>query len=256
MSKLSDILKKINQTAPAPMGFRTSRTVEKTPSLTIIGEVKGNGAVLKTVAGADAILIRNSEAGMTAKNLQKSAKPLKDTPWGIYLDESEDNAAALTESGCDFVIMSPASPVPAAPQDEKTGKILQIDSAMDDGLLHAVNDLAVDAVLLTDSFDESGALVWHQLMIYRHITAFIGKPVLAPVPATITEIELKALWNAGIDGVVVEVDAAGGDLQSLKDLTAKLPPRTARKPGKTDVRLPGGGSQTAPPDEEEEEEDE
>jgi hypothetical protein len=255
MSKIIDILKKQNQATPAPMGFRTSRAVEKPPTMTIIADVKVNGTAIKNIAGADALLLRNAEAGMTAKNLQKAAKSLKDTPWGLYLDENEDDAAALSEAGCDFMIMSPASRVPAAPQDEKTGKFLQIDSAMDDGLLHAINDLPVDGVLLTDAFGESGSLVWHQLMIYRHVTAFIGKPVLAPVPATITEAELKALWNAGIDGIVVEVDATGGDLQNLKELAGKLLPRTAGKQGKTDVRLPSGGGQMAPPDEEEEEDE-
>ena len=129
---------------------------------------------------------------------------------------------------------------------------------MDDGLLRAVNDLPADAVLLTDTFDESGSLVWHQLMIFRHLTTFISKPLLVPVPAAITEGELKALWDAGIDGVVV--DATGvGDLKGLRQIADKLPPRSARKRGKMDVMLPMAGGEaytTPPPDEEEEEEDE
>jgi hypothetical protein len=143
------------------------------------------------------------------------------------------------------------------PQDEKTGKLLQVESSMDDGLLRAVNDLPADAVLLTDTFDESGALVWHQLMIYRHLTAFISKPLLVSVPATISEVELKALWDAGIDGVVVDAES-GADLKELHQMAGKLPPRAAPKRGKTDVTLPRIGRETnaPPPPDEEEEEDE
>lgn len=262
MSRLIDGLKKLTQTAPQPMGFRTSRSVATPPTILIIARVKLNGdsAPVKDVVGADGILLHADEAGLTAKNLQKLVKPLKDTPWGVYLDESEAEAAALMEAGCDFLVISPASRILAVPQDEKTGKILQVESSMDDGLLRAVNDLPVDAVLLTDTSDDGGTLVWHQLMIFRHLAAFISKPLLVPVPDAISEVELKALWDAGIDGVVTETDiAGGGDLKELREIAGKLKPRTARKPGKMDVILPRAGVETAnapPPDEEEEEEDE
>ena len=242
------------------MGFRTSRQAETPPSILIIAMLKtnGTGSPVKSVSGADAILLHANESGLTASTLQKIVKPLKDTPWGVYLDENGDGAAALVEAGCDFVVLSPTSRISAAPQDEKIGKILQVESSMDDGLLRAVNDLPADALLLTDTFDENGALVWHQLMIYRHLTAFISKPLLVPVPAAITEVELKALWDAGIDGVVVEVDVnGGGDLKELREIAGKLPPRSARKRGKMDVMLPrlSQETQTAPsPDEEEEDE--
>jgi hypothetical protein len=260
MSRLIDGLKKLNQTAPQPMGFRTSRSAATPPTILIIAKLKIDGTVspLKSVPGADAILLHADEPGLTAKNLQKVAKPLKDTPWGVYLNESEDDATALVAAGCDFLLISPTSKIIAVPQDEKTGKILQVESSMDDGLLRAVNDLPVDAVLIIDTFDDSDPLVWHQLMILRHLTAFISKPVLVPVPATISESELKALWDAGIDGVVAEANVTGGDLKALREIAGKLTPRSARKTGKMDVVLPrvGGAAPTIPPPDEEEEEDE
>jgi hypothetical protein len=243
------------------MGFRTSRQAETPPAIMIIAGVPTNGigSPVKSIAGADAILLHTDEPGLTAKNLQKIVKSLKDTPWGVHLDDSGDEAAAMVEAGCDFMVFSPTSRISAVPQDEKTGKILQVESSMDDGLLRAVNDLPADAVLLTDTFDESDALVWHQLMIFRHLANFISKPLLVRVPATISEVELKALWDTGIDGVVVEVDiTGGGDLKELRQMAGKLPPRSARKRGKMDVLLPRTSGETiteAPPDEEEEEDE-
>ena len=240
------------------MGFRTSRQTEMPPSMLIIAILKtnGTGSPVKSIAGADAILLSAKEPGLTALTLQKMVKPLKDVPWGVYYEESGDEATKLVEAGCDFLVFSPTSRIPAVPQDEKLGRILQVESSMDDGLLRAVNDLPADAVLLTDTLENDG-LVWHQLMIFRHLSTFISKPLIVPVPATITEVELKALWDAGIDGVLVEVDATqGGDLTELHEIAGKLPPRSARKRGKMDVLLPRMAGETgaaAPPDEEEEE---
>jgi hypothetical protein len=144
------------------------------------------------------------------------------------------------------------------PKNEKTGKILQVDSSMDDGLLHSLNDLPADAALVTDSFGEGDALVWHHLMLLRHMALLISKPLIVLVPAAVTEDELKALWDAGIDAVMVPVDIPKGEnLKELHETAAKLPRRTPRKQGKMNVFLPRSTeSKSAPPPDEEEEEDE
>jgi len=127
---------------------------------------------------------------------------------------------------------------------------------MDDGLLRAANDLPVDAVLIADTYEGGGSLVWHQLMIYQHLANFISKPLIVPVPAAITGVELKALWEAGVDGVIVEMDDAGAEeLKNLRQAIDTLPPRSARKRGKADALLPHlpGEARAEPPDEDEDE---
>jgi hypothetical protein len=173
----------------------------------------------------------------------------------VYLEESGGNTAALIEGGCDFVVFSPASRIPDLPQDEKIGKILQVESSMDDGLLRAVNDLPADAVLVTDALDDRETLTMHRLMIYRHLANFIAKPLMVPVATNITEAELKALQDAEIDGVMVEM--GGENLKELSKTISKLPPRAAKKRDKAGVLLPHLGSETSPaiPDEEEEEDE-
>jgi len=258
MSQLIDGLKKIAQTIPQPMGFRTSRQAEVIPKILIIAslEVSTTNAPADNIDGADAILLHSDKPNMTAKAIQKIVEPLPKIPWGVYLDDDDKQAAV--EAGCDFVVFSPASRISTTMQNEKLGKILQVESSMDDGLLRAVNDLPVDALLVTDSYEESGTLVWHQLMILQHLENLISKPLIVPVPANITEVELKALWEAGIDGVMVEVDAMKtGGLKELRQAISKLPPRSARKRGRVDVLLPrtGGETPAIAPDEEEEEEE-
>jgi hypothetical protein len=261
MSRLIDRLRKLSDAAPQPMGFRTSRPAAAAITIVIIAREKINNtdSPAAGIDGADAILLDTEKADLTAKTIQKIAKPLKDIPWGVYAEQYEDKQAALIEAGCDFVVLSPASRIPAIPQDEKVGKILQVESSMDDGLLRAVNDLPVDAVLVADTFENSSSLIWHQLLIFRHLANFIAKPLIVTVPAAINEAELKALWNAGVDGVMVAVDVTKGEnLKELREIAGKLPPRAALKRGKGGVLLPriSGEPQAAPPPDEEEEEDE
>ena len=154
---------------------------------------------------------------------------------------------ALIGAGCDFVVFSPTARITDLP-DEKTGKIVQVDSSMDDGLLRAINDMPADAVLVTDTLDSNETLTLHQLLM-------VVAPTV-PVPASITQAELKALQDAEIDGVMAEMD--GESLKNLRKTVSKLPPRSAKKRDKGGVLLPrtGGESATMPPPDEEEEEEE
>jgi hypothetical protein len=255
MSRTIDKLKKLSQKAPAPMGFRTAKITETPPPLMIIGRtaVKATATTGKTDSGVDAILVYSGKVGLSAANVRKTVEAFGDIPWGVYLEESGEITGALVEAGCDFVMFSPTARVSDLPQDEKVGKIVEVDSSMDNGLLRAINDLPADAVLVTDAPGKSDRLVWHQLMIYRHLATFITKPMIVPVSANISEAELKALQDSEIDGVIAELD--GEKLKELRKTVSKLPARSAKKREKG-VLLPRAASEsttTEPPDEEEEE---
>jgi hypothetical protein len=263
MSRLIDELKKLAQVTPQPMGFRAARKVELTPKILIIASLDVSppaaDAPVDSIDGADALLFHSDKSNITAKAIQKIIEPLPNIPWGVYLEDNDDKqAAASIEAGCDFVVFSPASQLSMVTHNEKVGKVLQVESSMDDGLLRAVNDLPVDALLVADTSEESGPLVWHQLMILQHLGNLISKPLIIPVPASITEVELKVLGEIGIDGVMVEVDTTKtGELKELREAISKLPPRSARKRGRVDVLLSRAVSETpaTAPDEEEEEDE-
>mgnify|MGYP001370511344 CR=1 FL=1 len=257
MSRFIEKLKKQSASPAQPMGFRRSIPTDVAPSVLLIAKVAADaaGSPVKNIEGADGVLLYDDNNKISARSLARMVKPLGSTPWGIFLDESDDTAKALADIGCDFVVLSPTCPVTAIPQAEKVAKILQVESAMDDGLLMALNDLPVEAVLAADTFEENGKLVWHHLMILRYMAMLVNKPLLVPVSPTIDSVELKALWDAGIEAIVVPVDAAKGEnLKDLHEMALKLPPRSARKTRKADVFLPSvRESKAAPPPEEEDE---
>jgi hypothetical protein len=260
MSQLLDKIKKQSETPAVQMGFRRALSAAATPTILLIAKITTDaaGSPLKNIEGADAVLLESPDMELTAKKLVKIVEPLGETPWGIYLEQSMDTTDALDKTGCDFTVTTPISPIASSPKNEKTGKIIEIESAMDDGLIRAINDLPVDAVLAADSFGDSNTLTYHHLMILRHIAFLVRKPLIVPVPASISKDELEALWNAGIEAVLVPIDITKDEnLKKLHDIAVKFPPRKADKQKKMNVFLPRAGEkQSEPPPEEEEEEDE
>ena len=260
MSRLIDELNRVSRNAPQPIGFRMARKEPPEPRISLVASVTaGNTAKLADcVEGADAALLHPAKSMLTATALPKMADALRDIPWGVYLDDIDDKKAeALVKAGCDFTVFTAGSAVTTTPQQEEVGKIIQVESSLDDGILRAVNNLPVDAILVTDVFEGEGSLLWHQLMIFRHLTSILAKPVIVPASLKTAESELKALWDAGVDGVVVETDTGKpGALKELREVISKLPPRSMTRKFKAGALLPhtGGESRMAAPDEEEEEE--
>ena len=100
MSRLIDKLKKLSQAAPSPMGFRTTHPAKAGSPLLIIGRtlIKTTASAAKSNSGADAVLVYADKSELTAVSAQKTAKAFGDIPWGVYLEESDEAAAALGEA--------------------------------------------------------------------------------------------------------------------------------------------------------------
>jgi hypothetical protein len=261
VSRLIDELRKSGQAAAQPMGFRAARTAESAPRIALIASlVPGTiEAPADYVDGASAVLLRPVKSHPAVKTVENLVSALPDIPWGARLDDSGTRtAAALIEAGCDFLVFPSASLVSAAPDNDKTGTILEVESSLGDSLLRALNDLPLDAVLTADISQSGEPIAWNSIINIQRITNLLNKPLLVPISTRTTESELKFLWEAGVDGVVVAVDTEKpGELKELRRLIDKLPPRSARRHGKAEALLPriGGEAKEAPPDEEEEEDE-
>jgi hypothetical protein len=257
MSRLIDKFHQAAQVASPPMGFRVARLAATPPKALLVAslEVGKTENTVDSLEYADAVLL-HSETTLAARPLQKIAAAFKDIPWGLYLEADGAERTTATEAGVDFFVFPADGQVFETSKDDKAGKILRVESSMDDGLLRAVNFLPVDAIIVDNASGENAPLVWHQLMIYRHLSLLFSRPMIVPVPADISEKDLKALWDAGMDGILVEIDAEKApQLKELKRKLDGLPARVDRKREKMEPRLPRtatGEVRPAAPDEEEE----
>ncbi len=203
MSKLIDRLIQTAETVSSPMGFRATRAAPPKPKMALIARVEPaeNMAQLADyVSSADAAII--AQTGAEKNTVTDIARSLPGTVWGLWSeDKSRQQIKASAEAGADFIILPLNSEI-GLPGTEKMGKILLVESSLGEGLIRTINELPVEAVLLTD--DEK-ALTWHQLMLCQRFFDLLFKPLLLTVPASVDSDELKALWKAGVDGVVISV---------------------------------------------------
>ncbi|MFC2047801.1 hypothetical protein ACFLTK_06005, partial [Chloroflexota bacterium] len=192
------------------------------------------------VAGADAGLLTISKLSPGAKTLQQVCQSVPDIPWGGWLrDIGRGDIGQIVKVGGDFVVFPAANTSLVMLQNAEVGKILQVEASLGDGLLRAVNELPVDAVLIA-SEPEGEHLTCHHLMLFHHLANLFTKPLLVCIPSKVTAGELQALWEVGVDGVIVESGVGQPEerLNKLRRAIDKLtfPPRCQQ--GQAEALLP------------------
>ena len=241
------------------MGFRTARSDREEPKMLLIASVKidSNGVSGVSAAGADAVLLRSGKAHLSAKVIQPVIESIPAIPCGVGLEGTgTGNTKALIKAGCDFLVFADTSPIEAvSAEDEDIGKIMQVEPSLEDSMIRVINNLPVDAVLASYSYKANTPLAWHDLMSLQRLGLLLTKPLLVPISPGVSSSELKAIWEAYVDGVVIEADPGQPDFfKGIRRTISDLPPRTAKKHGKSEALLPHNGSTqpAATPDEEEE----
>ena len=264
MSRFIDKLNQISRVEPQSIGFRAAQLASPKPKIQLVASLPEVSVerLADYVAGADAGLLRISKLSSGAKTLQKISQTVPDIPWGGWLQGSNlEGTKRMTKAGGDFVVF-PATNTPLALlQKDEAGKILEVETSLSEGLLRAANELPIGAVLIAGETREDYSLTWQHLMLFQRFADLLTKPLLVSIPSTVTAGELQALWETGIDAVVVEVtvEQAPDRLKELRQVIDKLPSPTPRKRERVEPLLPHisreTGTATAEEEEEEEEED-
>ena len=234
MSKLVDLLQRISRGGAQPIGFRPGAAMSKGPSMALIASLSPGDAV--GGRGADAVLF--PLAKMNVESLRKTIASLGDTPWGVSLEEmAAERISQLAEMGCDFLVFEARAPL-AFLREGKLGKLVQVEPSLAEGLIRAIEQLPIDAVLI----GMEGELSVKTLMECQHVANLVSKPLVVQIPMGISTEELEELSEIGIVGVVVRVE--GGieeELSRLRQAIAELsPPRRRRERAEPLIPQPGG----------------
>jgi hypothetical protein len=254
MSKFAEELRDLSKSSAAPIGFRSSVSETKGPTMLLVLELPGTqpkeGKALAEVK-ADAGLILGDVPG--AKVFKQMVEGAGDIPVGAVIKrEGGRGIDDLVSEGCDFVVFDIGMGA-AVLDKEAVGKFVMIERSLDQGLVRAINDLEVDGVLVAgrDSF-----LAVEHLLVYRRFVELLEKPVIMSLPPTITKAELRALWEIGVDGAVASSTYSAEALVDLKKMISDLPGTKRGRRGKGGVVLPRYSVGVAGEEEGEEEEDE
>lgn len=243
MSRFIDKLNQVSQAASQPIGFKRVKSISEKSRMQLIASLAQVDveSLADSLAGADAGLLRISELGAEAKTLKKMRQAVSDIPWGVWLgDVGSGGIKQLVKAGVDFVVFSATDTPLAIIQDNEVGKVLEVETSLSEGLLRAINQLSVDAVLVAGEPEKECSLTWHHLLLFQHLADVITKPLLVSIPWGITAKELQVLWEAGVNGVVVETGGKppGERLAAIRREIDKITFSPTRKRGKAKALLP------------------
>ncbi|MFC1897575.1 hypothetical protein ACFLX8_03305 [Chloroflexota bacterium] len=259
MSRFIDKLNQVSQVVPQSIGFGKAQPVSEKPKILLIANLTeaSAGSLADYTVGADAKLLHIPKLSSGAKNLKEISQTAPNVPWGGWLkDISKNKMKQMVEAGCDFAVFPAANTPLALLQNDEIGKILEVETSLSEGLLRAINELPIDAVLITAEQKREYFLTWHHLMLFQRSADLLTKPLLTSIPPNVTANELQALWEAGVDGIVIEVGTGQpvDRLKKLRQVIDKLAFPSRHKRGKAEVLLPHIDRETSMVTEEEEEE--
>ncbi len=254
MSKFIDMLEKVGQLAPTPMGFgAAARRNNAAPQIALVGQVQPQGVQGVSGAQVDAFLV--SLDSWDEASLDQVRDALGERLWGVRVNGlSKEQAAMLKEKGCDFIVFDAEGTAAAVLNDEEMGKVLAIGEGLDEDTARAIQDMPIDAVLFTPG-KEIVPLTVQKLIDIQLVRCLVDKAFLMATPAALAPDDLEGLRNAGITGLLVDVPSAGA-VAGLKQAIDGLPRRRPR-PASRDAIVPHApvGFGTARREEEEEQED-
>ena len=259
MSRFIDRLEKIAQGGPGGLGFGAARA-EKTPALALVGHIsKDHAAGLATVAelGLDAALLAGIGGPADLKKLEKSLPSL---PWGVHQASlNEEDSLAYREQGCDLLAFSLEDTSAAAVASDDAARILYTDAGLEDRELRGIASLPLDVfVLRVPGLADDWKL--EDLASVAMVSRRVDKFILVEVSKAPTAKDLEALRNAGVDGLVVDMESVGAEaLAGLKTAALELPKqKPSRRGGVTPIVpssvFPSGSAPEPEPDEEDDDE--
>jgi len=233
MSRFTKKLKHL-RAAAQPIGFRSTQPAQAKPKIQLVARLAGES--ITGAAGTDALILETGRTP-TIKTLKQLTQGLADLPWGCQLQAgAQQGVEPVLKAGGDFVIFPADTPLATVP--EGLGVILEMEADLNEGLLRAANQLAVDAVLIAAE-EKEAPLTWQHLLLFQRFSDLLTKPLLVSTKSKPTATELQALWEAGINGVVIEISAPPGDtVKELREVIDGLDFPLASRQEKVEPRLP------------------
>ena len=231
MSKLSKKIRAAGRAEPAPLGFAAVAPQARQNSLLCGGRLSDPAAAAGAASkGADFVILED-----VARSKVKSVAKV-DASVGVAGDFDSDALAALLKAGVDFVVLAGPGADAAPLANESVGRVMVLDSELDDTYLRLLGDLGLDALVVAAP---EAPLTVERLLAVRRLSALARTPLLANAKPDIDEKSLELLRDSGVAGIVLD-DA--GKLAALKKRIAALPARGRRKENHSDAVIPAQAS--------------
>ena len=245
MSKLLDLLQRISDGTPAPLGFGAARRAGL-PGLALVGlatEDHQAGLAAAASAGIDAALVSGVNDAAGIGSLAGSADGL---PWGVFSTAlSGETAQACQENGADVLAFGLESPAAGISGEDDMARIISLAPNLSDRELRAISALPVDCFIV-DMGSVSGPWTLQDLVTVGSIASRTDKQVLVQVSAPPADKELEAIRDMGVSGLILDLSGVSSDdLASLKSALHDMP-RPRRRRDRVRATVPSAGFASTP----------
>jgi hypothetical protein len=225
---MSSFRTRLRQTAQGSrgrqMGFAAQAASEPNSQLLVIAIVEDASSVAGLIAAGAGALISTS-----LDTLDAVVGAADEVPVGVRVDATTVAAAEQArEAGVDFIAFNDAETEAEALLEPEPGRVLLIESDVDDERLKSFSGMRLDAIITAPP---AHPLMVRDQLALRRVADQAGAPLIAPsaeAPATAT---LHAWRNAGVLAVLVPGDEAL--VKATVEAAAEVP---APKPVRDDER--------------------
>jgi len=244
MSKLIQKLIRTSKGSGQSLGFRATSDVSDR-SLTLVAALDQDGLHqgIEEVfdAGADAVIAVIDENA--AESIAQVHPAVGDLLWGLWLgDCGDEQLKNIVDLGADFLVFDPANVAASVLLQSEIGKILLIEPSYDNMFLGIAGHMPVDAVVVKVARGNDYVSV-EDAVRCQLVASLTRKPLLADISLGIEDKGLMALWEVGVDGIVVrgEVGQVAESLKSIVEKVKQLPPRGNIFSRAVMLSMPGAG---------------
>jgi len=206
MSTFIKKLKKVSHGSVRPIGFgEQGENEELKPLLVLCVYGAGLKMLPEGITGADAVLV--DSAAIKKEELKTLVSSSGGAIWGSWLKDTRGSEVKQAEqAGFDFIAFNGRSALGGVLDNSSLGRIIKLDASIDESLFKTIGSIPVDAVLVSGDYLSEGRFNWHHLMLFKRFAGMLPQPLMVTIPENLGDSELKALWDMGVDGFVLEAE--------------------------------------------------
>ena len=255
MSKLLDLLQRISDGSPAPLGFGAARA-DSLPGLALLGLVTADhqaGLASAAQVGLDAAIVSGVNGADGITSLGASANGI---PWGAHVAAlSGEEAQACRDASADLLAFGLDSSAATLAGEDDLARLVSVAPDLPDRELRAVAALPVDCFTV-DMTSVSGSWTIQDLVTVGSVTRHTDKHVLLQISAVPEKQDLEALRDIGAAGLIIDLAAVSPEaLAGLKSALLEMP-RPRRRRDRMRATVPSSGFTAPRPPSREDDDDE
>jgi len=212
VSKIGEQLQRLHKPV-ASMGFGFVRASAPRRQMLLIVRLDSLPADedVAALGSADFVVVPGASVGGVPRP-ESNARP-GDVPVGAWVEQTPVLPVEATQTCYDFLVCDLNGPTEAVAHKSR-GLLMRVGTGMESSLLRAIGESGVDAVVLDAKALDLSRLSF--VVECRRVRLTCGKPVILHVDRSPEENHLVVLWQAGVDGLLVD-SAVGADiLQSMR----------------------------------------